>query len=69
MTLRELGERMDACELMEWNAYFLTQDSKEVERLNKEIINDKDAEFHQTQLRSLFTSITHKKKSNGSKNK
>lgn len=66
MTIGEIGERMDAQELSEWMAYFLIQDEKEVARLNQEITNDKDQEYHSNQLRSLFKSISKKKFTNGS---
>jgi len=68
MTMKEIGQRMDAKELMEWMAYFMILDEKEVTRLNQEIINDNDAAYHDSQLRSFFKSLT-KKKSHNDTNK
>jgi len=65
MTVKELGEKMDARELMEWSAYFLTEDKNQVDRLNQIILNEKGEAYHQSQIRSLFNSLTTIKKSNG----
>lgn len=56
---------MDAKELMEWMAYFMILDEKEVTRLNQEIINEKDSKYHEDQLRSFVKSLAKKKEHNG----
>lgn len=37
MTVREMGDRMDASELMEWVAYYNTQDEESVAKIQLKI--------------------------------
>jgi hypothetical protein len=62
MTLRQLGQEMDAPEFMEWMAYYMIKDEKEVTRLNNQIASEKDVLYHQQQMRSFFQNLTKRKK-------
>ena len=58
MTVRELGERMDAPELMEWLAYYKLKDEKEMERLNLELQQEKSDAERAESLRNFFMALT-----------
>lgn len=61
MTVKELSEKMDAVELMEWLAYYKLKDDKEFERLTLEIDKTKSDEHHANRLREFFNSLAPKK--------
>lgn len=61
MTVGQLGQVMDAPEFMEWMAFYMIKDDKEVERLNHQISSEDDIKHHQDQMRKFFSNLTKKR--------
>jgi hypothetical protein len=58
MTVKELSEKMDAVELMEWLAYFKLKDKEEFDRLHLEIEKTKSDEYHANKLRDFLIALS-----------
>lgn len=57
MTVRELSEKMDAQELMEWVAYYKLQDEDELKRLTLEVESTKSIQYHADNMRNFLGAL------------
>jgi hypothetical protein len=62
MTVAEIGDKMDASELMEWVAYFKIQDPEEANRINDIVESEKSDEYHADKMRAFLNTIRPGKK-------
>lgn len=61
MTVSELGERMDASELMEWVAYYNTQDEESIAKIQAQIDEEASENEKLDKLRNFLSTGIGKK--------